>query len=179
MALKLIINSNETDVEYIIPPELAEFVGNIGTSTIACEWSLGNQVKCDMNDVLGEVQRIKSLIAKEAPASYNYKVGMRFMGDLPYEESSGGSNGFKIGGVPAGIFSGFERCELTFYRVLDDGSTTVIEERDVRDQKEIQTDDWGVLKIIKRKARNQSDRWLNSLIKSLKEVEGEVTVSIL
>ena len=178
MALTLTILADGHDLAFTIPPELAELVGTVDTSKAANDWALGDEIRCDIKDVLAELDRMKTTLKDESTTCYNYKVGMHFMGELPYEESSGGSNGFKIGGVPAGIYSGFEQCDLTFYKVLDDGTTTVLEERDVRDQKEIQTDDWGVLKIIKRKARSQSDRWLTSLIKSVKGIEGEVTVSI-
>lgn len=176
MAFQLTIEHAGKVSGFNIPPELAELVDRVDTAGPSCDLPLGEPVQFDVEEVIQEVRRIRSVVKEHAGVSYNYKFGMFFMGEPPYEEGGGSVGGFKIGGIPASISARFEECDLQFYEVLHDGTTKVIETRDVRDQKEIQTDDWGVIKIIKRKARGSADQWLAKLIKKLEEMEGEVVI---
>ena len=67
--------------------------------------------------------------------------------------SEGGFSGFKIDGVVHSIHGGIGECVLTRYEPFADDSGTMQQRIDVSDRKRLETDDWGDIRIKRRKAK--------------------------
>ncbi len=110
---------------------------------------------------------------------YSYSTEVRLMGREDLKScSAGGTSGFRIHGEIHSIDSGPGQCNLRRWRLRIDGVTKEqVEEIDVRDQKQIETDDWGPIKILRRKLRLTLPKQLTSLISFLEKIDDdEVTV---
>jgi hypothetical protein len=94
--------------------------------------------------------------------------------------SSGSVSGFKINGKYCCIYSGMGECYITEYEVGPDGKGEVVKTVDVRDRKRIKTDDWGYIKIFRRKKKLTWPEVLPPLIEFLKEIlDKEICVRVV
>jgi hypothetical protein len=83
---------------------------------------------------------------------YRYATEVRMMGREDLKSSgSGGVHGFRIGGRIHSIDGGPGRCVLSEWDDGPGGRGVVVATRDVRREKRVETDDWGPIKISRRK----------------------------
>lgn len=82
---------------------------------------------------------------------YTFEITPPGIGRRP--PSSGSVSGFKINGKYCCIYSGMGECYISEFEVQPDGTAKVVKNIDVRDQKHIETDDWGTIKIFRRKKK--------------------------
>lgn len=87
--------------------------------------------------------------------------------------SSSSTSGFHINGIALTICSRPGQCYLEERAKGPDGMFHVVRTTDVRDKKQIDTDDWGPIKIFRRKLEMRLPEELESLIGFLSEIPDE------
>lgn len=87
--------------------------------------------------------------------------------------SSSGASGFHIDGIEYSINSRPGRCYMEERAKGSDGLYHVVRTTDVRDKKQIDTDDWGPIKISRRKLDMRLPGELEALIRFLSEIPDE------
>jgi len=103
---------------------------------------------------------------------YRYTIEVCMMGRPELKTSGTGMvSGFKIDGVTHAIHGGDGECILTRYEPLPDGSGSLQEQIDVSDRKRVQTDDWGEIKIRRRKMKYTFPQILPDAIAFLERVD--------
>lgn len=103
---------------------------------------------------------------------YRYTIEYCIMGRPELKMSgAGGASGFKIDGVSHAIHGGVGECVLTRYEPLPDGSGTVQQRIDVSDRRRVETDDWGEIRIRRRKVKYTLPEILPDVIAFLERVE--------
>ena len=91
-------------------------------------------------------------------------------------EGAGTMSGFHIHGDLFAVVGGYNKCVLQRIGLKRDGTGEIVEERDVRHLKHIDTDDWGRITIKKRRAAGDVEKWINALLRKLKKLDGEILV---
>jgi hypothetical protein len=108
---------------------------------------------------------------------YTFEITPPGIGRRP--PSSGSVSGFKINGKYCCIYSGMGECYISEFEVQPDGMGKVVKNIDVRDQKCIETDDWGAIKIFRRKKKLTWSEVLPTLIEFLKGLpDDEIRVRV-
>lgn len=82
--------------------------------------------------------------------SYSYRVAF---GGRPGSSGGGGVSGFRVRGLFGSVScqpSGY--CDLTLSELAPTGRGRVVEMIDMRQRRELATDDWGLLKVSRRAA---------------------------
>lgn len=97
---------------------------------------------------------LQYLVDQRERLSYRYAFTIQMMGRADMKtKGSGMVSGFKIDGQPCSISGGVGQCELRRWSVNEDGTGQANEIIDVRDRKRIATDEWGDIKISRRKVQ--------------------------
>jgi hypothetical protein len=92
---------------------------------------------------------------------------------------SGGVSGFHIDGHPCSIRGGMGRCTLKEMAVGEDGRGHIVRAIDVRHLKELRTDDWGVIKIQRKKVTVKADPMLRDMINFMNNLPDENVRKVL
>jgi hypothetical protein len=112
---------------------------------------------------LGEaVQWIDDLLRDRPellPHTYQFRCENFVIGGQRIEStfSTGGMSGFHLPGDEENWYSikaGLDECRLDKMARQPDGTVRVVEQRDLRDVRELQTSDWGPIHIRKRRAKS-------------------------
>lgn len=98
--------------------------------------------------------------------SFECKVGGR---EDSRSSGSGGASGFHIEGREYSIWGGPARCYLQEMKRDANGMGTVVDTIDVRGRKKIDTDDWGPIKLSRRKIKLTLPEQLASLLSFLQQ----------
>lgn len=91
---------------------------------------------------------------------------------------SGRFRGFRINGVIHALEAGHELCVLEQWEVNEAGKGRCVMRGDVRHLSYIDTDDFGRIEIKKRRAVGEVSKWINSVVRKLKKLEGDVVVEL-
>lgn len=111
---------------------------------------------------------------------YTYEATMPLRGRSLKTRGSGGCSGFHVDGKACAIWGGMGECYVDEYGILPDGKRGVVRATDVRDRKRVETDDWGPIKIFRRKKKLTWPEVLPPLIEFLKQLpDEEVRIRVL
>jgi hypothetical protein len=109
---------------------------------------------------------------------YQYTVEGRMLGRDDLKRKGAGLSGFHIGGEPHFIQATACQCYVQRMGTGADESGQVVGERvDVRDRKTVDTDDWGPIRILRRKLRTTVPEQLGGLLLFLRGIP-DTTVQI-
>ncbi len=100
------------------------------------------QAATEFDDALGQQRDL-------LPYHYSYQIG----DGKTFGRGSGGASGFHINGKVHSIRAGAGTCYLQEIGVGSDGRGSVVNTIDIRDQKCVETDDYGPIKIYRRKLK--------------------------
>jgi len=110
---------------------------------------------------------------------YHYSFEIAPPGGLPKSRGSGSVSGFKINDKYFCIVAGMGECYLLELGSKSNKINDVSRRVDVRDRKCIETDDWGVIKIFRRKKKVTWPEVLPPLIEFLRNLpDSEVHVRV-
>lgn len=129
---------------------------------------------------LDSARSFRELIARQwTLLPYRYSFDARIPGlDMPPVRSSSSISGFRIDGAHCWLAAGVGQCVLKKMDVVANGQGSVADAIDVRGSKQIQTDDWGTIRIYRRRLKSHLPEQLRNLIRFLEGISGvEVTVS--
>lgn len=113
-----------------------------------------------VSELLRNIQELRVIVSNEASRlAHTYQTVVEIIKGHVVS-GSGGIGGIRINGELYGLDAGLGRCDLQ--KVAPTGG--ILEVRDARDLKEIQTDNMGTIKIKRRKRKT-------SLIQVLSEME--------
>jgi len=104
-----------------------------------------------------------------------YDYSFRFTGYS--RKGSGSISGFRVNGYYACVDTRPRRfCLLELREALPDARSRLVGQIDIRNKSEIETDDWGILKVKKRKARVTWQDVLPQMIEFLKQRKSKTVV---
>lgn len=102
---------------------------------------------------------------------YRYSSEVRIMGrDDLVSKGGGGCSGFHINGRIHSLWSRAGECYLEEMEVGPDGRGGIVRRIDIRDRKQVDTDDWGPIKLSRRKLKTALPEQLQVLISFLGEI---------
>ena len=84
---------------------------------------------------------------------YRYLIESILPGQEVPVRGNGGAGGFRIEGRFHSIWGGAGTCYLKEYAVEPDGTVREVRTIDVRDRQQVETDDWGPIRIYRRKLK--------------------------
>jgi hypothetical protein len=104
------------------------------------------------------------------PYHYSFEIGI---GELK-SRGSGGAGGFHIKGKIHSVRAGPGRCYLNEMGIRPDGRGEVLNRIDIRNEKKIETDDYGTLRVFRRKLKLTLFETVPQLVSFLSRCDDEV-----
>lgn len=154
-----------------IPPDApgAEFLGFLGSA-------FQEHISVSRMQLLESARKLHAFVtANRHLLAFRYSYAIRMMGRANMvTKGSGGCSGFKIGGKFHSICGGNGECLLQRMEISDDGSGYVAECIDVRERTTIETDEWGDIKVSRRKIDFSLPETLADCISFLESVPDNV-----
>jgi hypothetical protein len=97
---------------------------------------------------------------------------IRGVAEMPFC-GTGRVTGFHVNGRVCSIGGGIGECTLEEMAIGEDGHGRIVHTEDVRHLKELHTDDWGVIKIRRKKVAVNADAILRSMIDFMNNLPDE------
>jgi hypothetical protein len=116
-----------------------------------------------VKELLGRIRADWSVL----PYHYTFECRISGRDDL-LTRGGGGASGFRIDGEIHSIQGGACQCYLEHLRVGPDGKGHVVARIDVRDRATVETDDWGPIRIFRRKLKTTIPEQLEGLLSFLR-----------
>ncbi len=135
-------------------------------ATIADESDLGQEATVPLSALRDAIDRIESLLRDRPellPYTYEFKCESFVVNGQRIETnfSTGGMSGLRLPGDEENWYSiqaGLDECRLDKMALQSDGTVRVVEQRDLRDEREVQTSNLGPIRIRKRRTKSSLRR---------------------
>ncbi len=192
MGIDLILRCDDRDfctrpsmAEWDIMARLREFIPDpVDVLVGGAETEMGVDEDVPVVEFLEAIDRVDGFLADQShllPATYVFKSeymllkGNRF--PLHDEFDTGGMSGIELPNDPEhryAIWAGVEECQLTKVAIDSDGRGRIVERRDLRNEKELETKTCGLIQIRKRNDHAGLRRLLAELREFLEPSSGEM-----
>lgn len=166
-----------------IPSEVSEamdtvrdFLGAAGAQeSTESEWAC----VVDCNRLQASLRNLKTHFQEHSETiPYIYRTSFVNPYTSRRSDGSGAIHGFRIKGVICTLWAGYDKCILERRKRMPDGTGKVVSREDVRHLEYLDSDDWGRIHISKRRATSAVVKWINSISRKLKTIEGDVVVEL-
>jgi hypothetical protein len=154
--------------------------------------NLGEEVTVPLDALRQAVEEIDSLLRDRPellPYTYQFKCEYIRVGPAEHHQyirkdrfDTGGLSGFRLPGDDEhryAIFAGLNKLELTKMAVQPDGTGKIVEVRDIRGLRELQTADHGLMQFRRRRAKSSLRRGLGEIREFLSSVGGPDVVKVV
>jgi hypothetical protein len=140
--------------------------------------ALGEEATVPLGALRDAAERVDDLLRDRPellPHTYQFRCENFVVAGQPIEStfSTGGFSGFHLPGDDEnwyGIKARLDECRLDKMARQPDGTVRVVEQRDLRDERELETSDCGPIKIRKRRAKSSLRSGLAEIREYLKSL---------
>ena len=140
--------------------------------------SFGIEQLLDARELETSAKAYQELLRTSKTLPYSYFFRVRLAEGLPVSVGYEGLSGFHIQGHLYALNVGLGKCELVRVEIMPDGKGQDVEFTDIRGQKEIVTDDHGVVTLHRKRSSNTLKELLDEIARFAADVEGSVGVTL-